>query len=193
MENSKSELDLGYQGPEARRSQWEDWEGWNPPSHHSCHYPEDWARCGVRYVRFVCVSLIVLISDRSMEDLQEEVLTFLTCAKPGNWEKTSKNTSFDIFILVSGFPTTWTTFPPSLPALRIGEQSQIKYCSTYISNEVWILCGRSPLLTCLSQIQRRLPQRQLPKPSCSPLPWHPRSLLGGSPRQRAFGTPALAI
>ena len=51
MEHSKSELDLGYQGPEARRSQWEDWEGWNPPSHHSCHYPEDWARCGVRYVR----------------------------------------------------------------------------------------------------------------------------------------------
>ena len=46
MEHSKSELDLGYQGPEARRSQWEDWEGWNPPSHHSCHYPEDWARCG---------------------------------------------------------------------------------------------------------------------------------------------------
>ena len=51
MEHSKSELDLGYQGPEARRSQWEDWEGWNPPSHHSCHYPEDWARCGVKYVR----------------------------------------------------------------------------------------------------------------------------------------------
>ena len=78
----------------------------------------------------VCVLLIVAISDRSMEDLQEEVLTFLTCAKPGNWKKkTSKNTSFDIFILVSGFPTTWTTYPPSLPAPRTGEHSQIKYCS----------------------------------------------------------------
>ena len=45
MEHSKSELDLGYtQGQDARRSQWEDWEGWNPPSHHSGHYPDEWAR-----------------------------------------------------------------------------------------------------------------------------------------------------
>ena len=44
MEHSKSELDLGYAGQDARRSQWEDWEGWNPPSHHSGHYPDEWAR-----------------------------------------------------------------------------------------------------------------------------------------------------
>ena len=44
MEHSKSELDLGYTEQGGRRSQWEDWEGWNPPSHHSGHYPDDWAR-----------------------------------------------------------------------------------------------------------------------------------------------------
>ena len=44
MEHSKSELDLGYTGQDGRRSQWEDWEGWNPPSHHSGHYPDEWAR-----------------------------------------------------------------------------------------------------------------------------------------------------
>ena len=53
MEHSKSELDLGYTGQDARRSQWEDWEGWNPPSHHSGHYPDEWARCATISIKYL--------------------------------------------------------------------------------------------------------------------------------------------
>ena len=56
---------------------------------------------------------MVVISDLSMEDLQEEVLTFLTCAKPGNWKKNiEKHESFDIFILRVRFSNHVDNIPP---------------------------------------------------------------------------------